>query len=123
MSILKEKRRTKIVCTLGPSCAGEIMPRLLKAGINVARLNFSHGTLEEHEAWIHRVREVAEAQGRPLAILQDLAGPKLRIGAFPAGQVALKAGQAFVLSTTALPGAESRGQVDFPGIIAEIPVA
>jgi len=98
------------------------MPRLLKAGMNVARLNFSHGTLEEHEAWIHRVREVAEAQGRPLAILQDLAGPKLRIGAFPAGQVALKAGQAFVLSTTALPGDESRVQVDFPEIIAEIPV-
>ena len=83
MSVLKDKRRTKIVCTLGPACAGEVLPRLLKAGMNVARLNFSHGTLEEHEAWIRRVREIADAQGRPVAILQDLAGPKLRIGELP----------------------------------------
>ncbi len=121
MSVLKDKRRTKIVCTLGPSCAGEVLLRLIKAGMNVARLNFSHGTLEEHEAWIRRVREVAAALGCPVAILQDLAGPKLRIGAFPGGQVALQAGQAFTLSTTAPMGGETGVRVDFPEIITEIP--
>jgi len=94
---------------------------LIKAGMNVARLNFSYGTLEEHEAWIRRVREVATALGRPVAILQDLAGPKLRVGAFPDGQVALRAGQAFTLSTTAPTRGETGVRVDFPGIITEIP--
>ena len=122
MSVLKEKRRTKIVCTLGPACAGEVLDRLVKAGMNVARLNFSHGTLEEHEAWIRRVREVSEAQGRPVAILQDLAGPKLRVGEVPGGQVTLKAGEAFVLSLSPLPPGETGVRVDFPEIIAETPL-
>lgn len=91
--------------------------------MNVARLNFSHGTLEEHEVWIRRVRETAAALGQPVAILQDLAGPKLRVGAFPDGQVALQAGQAFTLSTKAPRGGETGVRVDFPEIITEIPRA
>lgn len=121
MSVLKEKRRTKIVCTLGPACVGDILPKLLRAGMNVARLNFSHGTLEEHEAWIHRIRKVAEDQGRPLAILQDLAGPKLRIGDLPAGEVVLKPGKSFILTTSVPPEGEAGVRVDFPEIINEIP--
>jgi pyruvate kinase len=89
--------------------------------MNVARLNFSHGTREEHEAWIRRVREAAASLGRPVAILLDLAGPKLRVGAFPEGQVALKDGQDFTLSTTARMGGETGVGVDFPQIITEIP--
>ena len=89
--------------------------------MNVARLNFSHGTLEEHEAWIRRVRETAAALGQPVAILQDLAGPKLRVGAFPDGQVTIKEGQAFTLSTKAPRGGETGVRVDFPEIITEIP--
>ncbi|MBI4795736.1 MAG: pyruvate kinase [Deltaproteobacteria bacterium] len=121
MSVLKQERRTKIVCTLGPACAGEVLAKLVNAGMNVARLNFSHGTLEEHEAWVRQVREISEAQGRPVAILQDLAGPKLRVGEVPAGQMSLKAGQAFALSLAPLPAGEAGVRVDFPEIIAETP--
>lgn len=122
MSVLKDKRRTKIVCTLGPACAGEVLNKLVEAGMNVARLNFSHGALEDHEAWIRRVRELSAAQSRPVAILQDLAGPKLRIGEFPDGQAPVTSGQAFTLSTAPLAGGEAGVQVNFPEIIAEIPV-
>ncbi len=80
MSKLNDLRRTKIVCIMGPSCAGEALPKLIEAGMNVARLNFSHGTHEEHGDWIRRLRSEAESRGLPLAILQDLAGPKIRIG-------------------------------------------
>ncbi len=59
MTILPELRRTKIVCTLGPACKGSVLPRLVAAGMNVARLNFSHGTREEHGAWIRRIRELS----------------------------------------------------------------
>src|SRR5665811_1956011 len=62
-TVLRDQRRTKIVCTLGPASDGDIMPRLLAAGMNVARLNFSHGTLEEHGARIKRLRELAAAEG------------------------------------------------------------
>jgi pyruvate kinase len=94
---------------------------LIKAGMNVARLNFSHGNLEEHEAWIRRVREAAGNLGQPVAILQDLAGPKLRIGVFPGGQVTLREGQEFSLGTAGGSGDETGVQVDFPQIIHEIP--
>ncbi len=121
MSVLSNKRRTKIVCTLGPACAGEVLTQLIKAGMNVARLNFSHGTLAEHQDWIHRVRQAAADLHQPVAILQDLAGPKLRIGAFPDGQVTLKAGQTFALSASVRSGSETEVRVDFPEIINEIP--
>jgi len=119
--VLKQKRRTKIVCTLGPACAGEILGHLVKAGMNVARLNFSHGTLEEHADWVRRVREISRAKGKPVAILLDLAGPKLRVGEVPAGHMPLKAGQAITLSLTPLSPEEAGVQVDFPEIIAETP--
>ncbi|MDP3182343.1 MAG: pyruvate kinase [Desulfobaccales bacterium] len=122
MSILREKRRTKIVCTLGPACAGEVLPRLLEAGMNVARLNFSHGSLEEHGAWIRRLRDLSQARGTPLAILQDLAGPKMRIGALPQGQVTLLKGQEFILSATHLEENQLGVMVNYPQIIQETPV-
>ncbi len=89
--------------------------------MNVARLNFSHGTLEEHEAWIRQVREAAAAVDHPVAILQDLAGPKLRVGLFTEGQVTLQAGQSFTLSTTIQRGDASGVGVGFPEMITEIP--
>ena len=122
MSILREKRRTKIVCTLGPACAGEVLPRLLEAGMNVARLNFSHGSHKEHGAWIRQVRDLSQARGVPVAILQDLAGPKIRIGELPQGQVELEDGQEFLLSTAPLPAGRLGVQVDFPQIVEETPV-
>ena len=77
--------RTKIVCTLGPSSASrEALRSLVEAGLNVARINFSHGTHDQHAATIALVREVAEEMGRPVAILGDLQGPRIRIGGLPA---------------------------------------
>src|SRR6476620_7529364 len=74
-------RRTKIVATIGPaSREPETLIRLVRAGMDVARLNYSHGTLEEHAETVRRVRDAAGRVGRPVAILQDLPGPKLRIG-------------------------------------------
>ena len=77
--------RTKIVCTLGPSSESpETIRQLMEAGLNVARINFSHGTHAQHAATIAAVRDVAESMGRPVAILGDLQGPRIRIGALPA---------------------------------------
>src|SRR5258708_12810189 len=74
-------RRAKIVCTLGPSSNSESIVRdLMRLGMDVARLNFSHGTHEEHARTIERVRKVAEKEGRTICVLQDLQGPKIRTG-------------------------------------------
>ena len=80
-------RRTKIVCTIGPASSSvEQLDRLVAAGMHVARLNFSHGTHAEHADVIRRIRDGEARWGRPVAILQDLQGPKLRLETFgPAG--------------------------------------
>ena len=76
-------RKTKIVCTIGPaSDSREVLSRMLDAGMNVARLNFSHGSREDHAAKIALIREIAAEKNLPIAILQDLAGPKIRTGSF-----------------------------------------
>ncbi len=86
-------RRTKIVATIGPaSREPDTLLRMVNAGMDVARLNYSHGTLEEHAETVRRVRDAAGRAGRPVAILQDLPGPKLRIGPLKEGVVELKPG-------------------------------
>lgn len=122
MSIMRERRRTKIVCTMGPASAGEVLPRLLAAGMNVARLNFSHGTQDEHGAFIRRLREISVQMGLPLAILQDLAGPKLRIGPVAGGAVVLREGQDFFLTRIPGEGGPQGVSVNYPEVIAETPV-
>ncbi len=93
-------RFAKIVCTLGPSSSSKTMIRkLIMAGMNVARLNFSHGTHDSHLELIHLIRECASETCKPVAILQDLQGPKLRVGDLPAGQVQLNAGKSVKLFT------------------------
>ena len=75
------RQKTKIVCTIGPaSGSASVIEELIKAGMNVARLNFSHGTLEEHAGYIRNIRKAASKLNTPVAILQDLAGPKIRTG-------------------------------------------
>ncbi len=92
-------RRTKIVATIGPaSREPETLRRLVEAGMDVARLNYSHGTLEEHAETVRRVREAAGRVGRPVAILQDLPGPKLRIGPLREDVVELTPGERLVFS-------------------------
>jgi pyruvate kinase len=87
-------RRTKIVATIGPaSREPETLARMVEAGMDVARLNYSHGTLDEHAETVRRVRDAASRAGRPVAILQDLPGPKLRIGPLREGVVELTPGE------------------------------
>src|SRR3954452_7393367 len=86
-------RRTKIVATIGPASRDpEVLVRMVEAGMDVARLNFSHGTFEEHGENVTMLRDAANRVGRPVAILQDLPGPKLRLGRFRDGTVELKPG-------------------------------
>jgi pyruvate kinase len=98
-------RRTKIVCTLGPACSTEETLRaMIRAGMNVARLNFSHGTHETHGAAIALVRKIAAEEGEVVGILQDLQGPRIRVGEILDGAVSLVAGERFVLTTEEVPG-------------------
>jgi pyruvate kinase len=100
-------RKTKIVCTIGPaSDTRDVLSRMIDAGMNVARLNFSHGTREEHGAKIALIRQIAVEKGLPIAILQDLAGPKIRTGAFACGSIMLKNGNEFTLTARDVPGNE-----------------
>ena len=86
-------RRTKIVATIGPASRDpEVLVQMIEAGMDVARLNFSHGSAEEHGETAQRVRDAANRAGRPVAILQDLPGPKLRIGKLADGLVEFKPG-------------------------------
>ncbi len=92
-------RRTKIVATIGPASRDpDTLLRLVQAGMDVARLNYSHGTLDEHAETIGRVRDAANRAGRPVAVLQDLPGPKLRIGPLHDGVVELTPGERLTLS-------------------------
>ena len=85
-------RRAKIVCTIGPACDDQAtLEQLIRAGMDVARLNFSHGSHEEHARQFATIRAAAEACDKPVAILQDLCGPKIRCGRFPGGTLALPA--------------------------------
>src|SRR5690348_4346055 len=99
-------RRTKIVCTLGPaSASAERIEALIRAGMDVARINFSHGTQAEHAITIARVRAAAARLDRPIAILQDLQGPKIRTGALEhGGSVTLPDGQSFTITTRLIAG-------------------
>jgi pyruvate kinase len=98
------KKRTKIVCTIGPaSDKPEILQKMIKSGMNVARLNFSHGSYEYHGSLIKSLRLLSHKTGEPIAILQDLQGPKVRCGVMPPEGVELVAGRKVILSTA--PGA------------------
>jgi pyruvate kinase len=114
-------RRTKIVCTIGPVTDSEdALKRLIEAGMNVARLNFSHGSHVEHLQTLNRIRKVAEQLGEPIAVLQDLAGPKLRVGKFKKGSADLKSGQPFTLTINDVAGDESRVSVTFPELTNDV---
>ncbi len=97
--------RTKIVCTIGPGCDNvETLTSMIGAGMSVARMNFSHGTHREHRARIEAVRKAAESQGRPVAILADLQGPKIRIGELKDAVYPVVAGQSLRITTRKLVG-------------------
>lgn len=108
-------RKTKIVCTIGPASESpETVRALLKAGMNVARLNFSHGTNEEHLARITTLREAAAELDVNLAILLDIQGPKIRVGRLKDGPIELIQGQEYILTVDPYEGDEEKIHVDYP---------
>jgi pyruvate kinase len=116
-------RRTKIVATIGPaSREPDTLDRMVEAGMDVARLNFSHANHEVHAETVELVRAASERVGRPVAILQDLPGPKLRIGELVGGTVELKVGDrvTFVCDPDAPPGDATRMSVSWPGLVNAI---
>lgn len=117
-------RRTKIVCTIGPaSASAEMLDRLVAAGMDVARINFSHGTHAEHAEVIRRIRRGEERWGRPIAVLQDLQGPRVRLGTFGdggGGRVDLEPGRLFTLSMTPVVGTAERASVTPPEYLRQV---
>jgi len=114
-------RRTKIVCTLGPaSNTKEQVRALVEAGMNCARLNFSHGDHESHVATAKLVRDAARAAGRPMAILADMQGPKMRIGRFADGPIELVPGARFALTTNDVEGTQEIVSVTHDSLAADL---
>src|SRR5437870_6535049 len=117
-------RRTKIVCTIGPaSSSAAELDRLVTAGLDVARLNFSHGTHEEHAEVIERIRAGEAGWGRPIAILQDLQGPKIRLGTFGpggGGRVDLEAGRPFTLCARPVVGTVEQASITHPEYLKDL---
>ncbi|AOZ04467.1 pyruvate kinase [Cupriavidus malaysiensis] len=112
---MRRQRKAKIVATLGPASTEiAVIRQLFDAGADVFRLNFSHGSHEDHRRRYDAVRAVERERGRPIAVLADLQGPKLRIGTFAAGKVALQAGDAFVLDSDPTPGDAARVHLPHP---------
>ncbi len=115
---LHRRRRTKIIATVGPASATpEILASLFLAGTDVFRLNFSHGKHEEHAARIEMIRGLEKKYSRPIAILADVQGPKLRVGQFQSGRVQLQAGQSFMLDMNPAPGDTRRVCLPHPEIL------
>ncbi len=116
---IRRRRRTKIIATLGPSSSTpEVLARLFQTGADVFRLNFSHGSHEDHAARIAMIRALEKKFDRPIGILADVQGPKLRVGRFGGGRVALQTGAQFRLDMNPTPGDVTRVELPHPEIIA-----
>ncbi|MDR1450459.1 MAG: pyruvate kinase [Propionibacteriaceae bacterium] len=114
-------RRAKIVCTLGPAVDGvERIVELVEAGMDVARLNMSHGSHTEHGVRLAQVRQAAERVGRPITVFADLQGPKIRLGVFPAGPVTLQAGDRFTITVDDVPGDGTRASTTFKKLPGDV---
>lgn len=114
-------RRTKIICTLGPSSSDPVtVGKMLDAGMNVARLNFSHGTHESHRKYIEMIKEIRQQRGCPLAIMLDTKGPEIRTGAIKEGTVKLKNGQEFVLTSRQVEGNAQEVSMTLPELPAQL---
>ena len=114
-------RHTKIVATLGPaSNAPESLEKLLRAGVDVVRLNFSHGKAEDHIALANTVREIAAKLGRPVGILADLQGPKIRVGKFENGKITLETNDRFILDARCELGNQERVGLDYKDLPKDV---
>ena len=114
-------KKTKIVCTLGPaSDSEEIISAMADAGMNVARINFSHGVHAEHAEKIAMVKRVREKKGIPLPIMLDTKGPEFRIKTFKNGKITLKEGDTFSFTPEEMEGDETKVSVSYKGICEEM---
>lgn len=116
-------RKTKIVCTIGPACDNEeTLERMCLAGMNVARLNFSHGTHQEQQAKMDLIKRVREKLELPIAMMLDTKGPEYRIRTFAEGSVELKAGDPFTFTTEQIVGDQHRVAVSYTGLMGDLSV-
>ena len=116
-------KRTKIICTIGPACSDEqTLTRMIRAGMNIARLNFSHGTHSEHLARIELIRKVREKLGVPLPIMLDTKGPEYRIRTFANHRVRVEDGAAFTFTINEVEGDETRVGVSYKGLARDLDV-
>jgi len=114
-------RRAKIVCTIGPACSGRpAIDQLVAAGLDVARLNMSHGTRADHMAAYRAVRAASDEAGRGVGVLVDLQGPKIRLGTFASGPVRLAAGGEFTITGEDVPGDMAQASTTYPGLAADV---
>ena len=114
-------RKTKIVCTIGPaSSSPEMLEKLIRSGMNVARLNFSHGDHEEHRENIERIRRISGKLGKTVAILQDLPGPKIRTGVLAHPPVVLRPGRKFTFTTREIQGDNEQVTLPYPSLVKQI---
>lgn len=116
-------RKTKIICTIGPASENEeVLTKMCQAGMNVARLNFSHGTHEEHQAKIDLIKKVRKKLNLPIAIMLDTKGPEYRIKTFENGKITLEEGATFTLTTEDIVGNEKRVSVNYDHLIENLQV-
>jgi pyruvate kinase len=109
--------KTKLICTIGPASASpEMIEQMIRAGMNIARLNFSHGDFSSHKRVIDNIRSAARSAGQPVTIMADLPGPKIRIGQLQAEPVELQQDDTFILTTKEAPGNAQQVSVSFPRI-------
>ena len=116
-------RKTKIICTIGPASENkETLTQMVKAGMNVARLNFSHGTYPEHQKKIDLIKEVRSELGVPLGIMLDTKGPEYRIRTFRDGKVTVCEGDTFTFTTDEVEGDETRVSVNYKGLVNDLSI-
>jgi pyruvate kinase len=115
-------RRTKIVATIGPATSSpEVLRDLIEAGATTLRLNFSHGTHDDHQRSIRLIRQVSFELNQPVGILQDLQGPKIRLGKFKDGSIVLEKGDPFILTSHLMPGTQEKSCVTYEPLAEEVP--
>ena len=116
-------RKTKVICTIGPACEdANVLSEMCYAGMNVARLNFSHGSHEEHKKKIDLIKATREKLDMPIAIMLDTKGPEYRIGTFENGRIKLDDGDSFIFTTDDVVGNEKRVSVNYDKLMENLNV-
>jgi len=122
MQLRNQLRRTKIVATIGPATQeADVLRAIIEAGATTLRLNFSHGTHDDHQRNIRLIRQISFELNQPVGILQDLQGPKIRLGRFEAGSIKLARGDQFCLTSEDILGNQRRASVTYDRLAQEVP--